>query len=112
MGYTVLLCFCLFKTEASVKHYSQRIDLTIFTQEEKRLIEEPQKYHIIYADPPWRYECKRTGAAEHHYPTMSIDELCALPVKRLAEKTASVFVGHVPAAPGGIAAYQGMGRYV
>ena len=36
-------------------------------------------YEIIYADPPWRYSAKKVqGAAENHYPTMSIDELCAL----------------------------------
>lgn len=42
-------------------------------------------YNIIYADPPWRYEQRKVqGAAENHYPTMSIDELCALPVPELA----------------------------
>lgn len=41
-----------------------------------------KKYQIIYADPPWRYKCTRKtaknkgGAAEHHYPTMSHEELC------------------------------------
>ena len=31
-------------------------------------------YEIIYADPPWRYSAKKVqGAAENHYPTMSID---------------------------------------
>jgi N6-adenosine-specific RNA methylase IME4 len=42
-------------------------------------------YRCIYADPPWRYEdsgCE--GAAEGHYPTMSIEELMALPVGDLA----------------------------
>lgn len=40
-----------------------------------------KKYGIIYADPPWKYTQKRlSGAAEHHYRTMSIEELCALPV--------------------------------
>ena len=39
-----------------------------------------KKYSIIYADPPWRYNQKGvSGAAEKHYPTMSIEELCALP---------------------------------
>ncbi|HBE9576780.1 TPA: hypothetical protein KNI31_003325 [Clostridioides difficile] len=57
-------------------------------------MEETQKktYNILYADPPWRYECKRTGAAEHHYPTMSIDDLCALPVETLAEKDCLLFL--------------------
>ena len=42
-------------------------------------------YSIIYADPPWQYQrSKVQGAAENHYPTMGIDELCALPVADLA----------------------------
>jgi N6-adenosine-specific RNA methylase IME4 len=37
----------------------------------------------IIADPPWRYDNTATrAAAEDHYPTMSIAELCALPVAR------------------------------
>lgn len=44
-----------------------------------------KKYKIIYADPPWRYaRSKVQGAAEKHYPTMSIEELCALPVKEIS----------------------------
>ena len=32
-----------------------------------------EKFSIIYADPPWRYEQKnRQGSAELHYPTMSM----------------------------------------
>ena len=42
-------------------------------------------YSIIYADPPWQYQRNKVqGAAENHYPTMGIDELCALPVADLA----------------------------
>ena len=43
--------------------------------------EKIKKYSIIYAHPPWCYSAKKVqGAAENHYPTMSIEELCALPV--------------------------------
>ena len=54
---------------------------------------ETGKYGIIYADPPWQYE-RRTvnGAAEKHYPTMSIPELCALPVADLAAKDSALFL--------------------
>lgn len=56
-------------------------------------MQEIRKYSIIYADPPWRYSQKRlSGAAEHHYNTMSIDELCALPVAELAEKDCALFL--------------------
>lgn len=39
------------------------------------------KYRVIYADPPWRYRdelIEGYGAAEHHYPTLSLEELCGL----------------------------------
>ena len=48
---------------------------------------------MIYADPPWRYSAKRVqGAAEKHYPTMSINELCALPVAELAAPDSALFL--------------------
>lgn len=52
-----------------------------------------KKYNVIYADPPWRYERKTvSGAAEKHYPTMSIEEICALPVAELADKDCTLFL--------------------
>jgi N6-adenosine-specific RNA methylase IME4/ParB-like chromosome segregation protein Spo0J len=48
------------------------------------------KYRVIYCDPPLRYSDDRAGldcastAAEDHYPTMSVAELCALDVGSLA----------------------------
>ena len=54
---------------------------------------ETKKYGIIYADPPWRYDMKRGhGVAENHYPTMSIEEICALPVADLAAKDSALFL--------------------
>ena len=44
-----------------------------------------KKYKIIYADPPWRYaRSKVQGAAEKHYPTMSIEELWGFTYKSVA----------------------------
>ncbi len=55
--------------------------------------EKIKKYSIIYADPPWRYTAKKVqGAAENHYPTMSIDELCALPVADIAAPDSALFM--------------------
>ena len=54
---------------------------------------ETKKYSVIYADPPWRYDMKRgNGVAENHYPTMSIDELCALPVAEIAAPDSALFM--------------------
>lgn len=40
-----------------------------------------KRYPIIYADPPWQYDdANSRGAAEDHYPTMSIDDICKLQV--------------------------------
>lgn len=39
------------------------------------------KYRVLYADPPWKYNdelIKGYGAAEHHFPTLTLDELKAL----------------------------------
>lgn len=43
------------------------------------------KYDIIYADPPWRNPKSGTNARnnEKHYPSMSTDEICNLPVKEI-----------------------------
>ena len=50
-------------------------------------------YSIIYADPPWRYaRSGMQGAAERHYPTMTVDELCALPVADLAARDSALFL--------------------
>ena len=40
-------------------------------------------YRVIYADPPWQYNADfmdKYGHAKSHYSTMSIEELCDLPV--------------------------------
>ncbi|AKJ41537.1 MT-A70 family methyltransferase [Pragia fontium] len=42
-------------------------------------------YQLIYADPPWQYGNRiSNGAAEKHYPTMTITELKRLPVWAMA----------------------------
>lgn len=43
------------------------------------------RFGTIYADPPWAYNNEATrGAATDHYPTMSVEALCQLPVAELA----------------------------
>ena len=52
-----------------------------------------KKYNVIYADPPWRYGDRRcSGACEFHYNTMDIDDICALPVERIAAKDSVLFL--------------------
>jgi N6-adenosine-specific RNA methylase IME4 len=50
----------------------------------------PDKFSVIYADPPWKYGDTRNSetigvtGVEHHYPTMSLSELKALEISALA----------------------------
>ena len=41
-----------------------------------------RKYPLVYADPPWRYDYAETDnrVIENQYPTMSVEEICALDV--------------------------------
>ena len=54
-------------------------------------------FQTIYADPPWRFD-NRTGkiAPEHRrlhrYQTMTIDEICAFPVKSVASNDAHLYL--------------------
>lgn len=53
------------------------------------LVERGERFATIYADPPWQYRNRRSnGAAANHYPTLSIDEIAALPVSQLAADAA------------------------
>lgn len=52
-----------------------------------------EPYQIIYADPPWRYDQKGLqGAAEKHYSTMSLEDICKLPVGSISVKDSILFL--------------------
>ena len=52
-----------------------------------------KKYNIIYADPPWQYaRSKVQGAAEKHYRTMSVDDICQLPIAEICGKDCILFM--------------------
>ena len=87
-------------TSASVRRLAERS-----TRDQRREAGFPDipegEYRVIYADPPWKYGDERGGLgstksnygpAEHHYPTMSIKELCELDVGGLAHDDAVLFL--------------------
>ena len=58
-------------------------------------------YRVIYADPPWKYNSgdqhSTFGKVQEttilsHYPSMTIKELCELPVKELTDENAVLFM--------------------
>ena len=62
----------------------------------ERQIEAPTgKYRIIYADPPWGYGNRMPpGSTEprDYYPTMELADICALPIRKMAEDDAVLFL--------------------
>jgi N6-adenosine-specific RNA methylase IME4 len=56
-------------------------------------------FDVIYADPPWRLPGKADSsrAVENHYPTMPLNEICALKVP--AAKDALLYLWSVPTMP-------------
>lgn len=58
---------------------------TCSTTDLAALVASGQQFGCIYADPPWLYDNQGTRAATgNHYGGMTVDELCALPVRELA----------------------------
>lgn len=55
----------------------------------------PATYPILYADPPWQYDDNTTDPTrviENQYPTMTLEELCALPVSTITTGDAILFM--------------------
>ena len=59
------------------------------------------KFKTIVADPPWAYKNRMRGnmtrgemraVAFNEYPTMSLEEICAMPVRELAEDDAHLYL--------------------
>lgn len=49
------------------------------------LVASGDTFGCIYADPPWLYDNQATRAAtSNHYPGLSVDQLCDLPIRALA----------------------------
>ena len=65
-----------------------------------------KKYDVIYCDTPNTFKMKKTGAgfksgAEEKYPVMDLDQICALPVDKIAKPNALLFLWVQTAISGG-----------
>lgn len=66
---------------------------------EKQVSMPSDKYRVIYADPPWLYTSGDQHSREEqdtvlgdYYPSMSIAELCNLPIYKLADDNSVLFL--------------------
>jgi len=61
-----------------------------------------EKFHVIYADPPWFEQGggKIVRGAQDKYPLMKTEDICALPVKDIAADNAHLYLwvtnNHLP----------------
>jgi N6-adenosine-specific RNA methylase IME4 len=54
-----------------------------------------KKYEVIYSDPPWSYRQQgktARGIAANHYDTMTVEDICNLPVREIATDNAICFM--------------------
>ena len=54
-------------------------------------------YDVIYADPPWEYKqsgskTNSRGMAKQHYPTMTTQDICNLPIEKISHETSLCFM--------------------
>jgi hypothetical protein len=102
------------RAEKAKNRYDARILRIAQTSAGNAALPNGQRYPLIYADPPWDYRLynETTGssrAAAEHYPTMKLDEICALPVVHLAAENAILFLvdygapsARIISSPGGL----------
>ncbi len=81
--------------ERTAERRQERVErINEIAQGNAPLEELPQRYPVVYADPPWRYEHARSEsrAIENQYPTMELDDICGLPVADVTTDDAVLFL--------------------
>lgn len=64
-------------------------------EETRKAFEFPARtYPVIYADPPWRYDYSETDSRkiENQYDTMTVEDICGLPIQTVAAPDAALFL--------------------
>tara|TARA_R110002126_G_scaffold77229_2_gene192650 strand:- start:1286 stop:2425 length:1140 start_codon:yes stop_codon:yes gene_type:complete len=76
------------------KKRQQRFDKITEISLGNKELKTDQKYPIILADPPWRYELSpcESRAIENQYPTMTLEEIKELQVQDITTKDAILFM--------------------
>jgi len=78
------------------EEYIERVESKTDNEFKVDIFKTNEKFRVIYADPAWSYNDKQDtpqlGGAAKHYDTMSISQLCELPVKNISEKDSVLFL--------------------
>lgn len=82
------------KEVSATRMFTREVRTAFRRQKEAAALPDGQ-FRVLYADPPWKYNdsgLDEYGHAERHYPPLSIEQLCALPIKDLAQEDAVLFL--------------------
>jgi N6-adenosine-specific RNA methylase IME4 len=81
------------------RRFNRQAKMDEISKGNRPLDSKAQKYSVIYADPPWRYDFSFSDsrAIEEHYPTMEIEDIMALPVHDITSDNAILFLWCPPA---------------
>lgn len=82
--------------EVKKQEYEQRVETVTKNEFKVDIFKTKEKFRVIYSDPAWSYndkqETPQLGGAAKHYYTMSVSEICSLPVKEISEKDSVLFL--------------------
>ncbi len=92
----IVAAYRAIRAEKAAVSRAVRLDRIAEISRGNRELDVATRYPVIYADPPWRYENPPIGATsraiENHYPTMTLEEICAMPVGELAADDAILYL--------------------
>jgi hypothetical protein len=84
------------RAEKAIVRREERLNNLAEISRGDRELSTATRYPIIYADPPRQYENPPIGASNHsienHYPTMTLEEICAINVHKLATDDAVLYL--------------------
>jgi N6-adenosine-specific RNA methylase IME4 len=82
--------------EVKKQEYEQRVETVTKNEFKVDIFNTKEKFRIIYSDPAWSYNDKQDtpqlGGAAKHYNTMSVSEICSLPVNQISENDSVLFL--------------------
>lgn len=86
------------RAERADKKRAARTELLVELSNRNAPLPQDRRYPIIYADPPWQYDFSPSNdrSVENHYPTMPIEDICAMDVASLATPDAMLFLWAPP----------------
>jgi N6-adenosine-specific RNA methylase IME4 len=72
------------RADAKEARHAERMAKLVEVSRANAPLPSDRRYPVIYADPPWKFRVHEGAdnewAAEQHYPTMELEDICALPV--------------------------------